>query len=565
MRSGRRIILCALAAGSILLLTLLLTGCGTMEDSLENRITRIDRQSFTSGSHEREDGYPGAFRTRVLKTPYFTFQGEEGVCPDEEMRALARKSCTDLYTAKLETGKNPEKVTVYVVAATISGRPQSSGKSVFCTPDDVRNGRYYGALLAAGYGLISEWQEVSLTEMVFNADAGDEGLEAYYSDPDHALTLSCAAVYLHPETADGAALEAARKTAYSLGMYIRDRRGFDSFCRAGDPGEYLEGWKARKGLESLPELPAGFDRAVRMRLESSAQYRCVLHEGNLTVNVDNDSWAATADELFSWSCAYYAGTDMLMERIRTDLPDLAEEAENRLRTEPLRIRLTEGMFHVSYADSERKEICLSRCDATWHETMHILLRPDFNASPDLRWQQEGLADRFSLFVQSKLAQRDDISRGLDGYRETFREITGTEEGTDDAVFHRSVWNIYQALKDPEAETYDDLEAYGRAYGICSLLLPDLHREQFRILYDGSVNSKVGEETPDKRLNGNGLNYSESMVMMEYLAGKVGWNQAVINHMSGKSLKEAYGMDYPELFEEMTAYLKTEYGSMISAE
>jgi hypothetical protein len=195
----------------------------------------------------------------------------------------------------------------------------------------------------------------------------------------------------------------------------------------------------------------------------------------------------------------------------------------------------------------------------------MLLRPDFNAPPDLSWQQEGLADRFSLFVQSKLAQRDDISRGLDGYRETFREITGTEEGTDDAVFHRSVWNIYQALKDPEAETYDDLEAYGRAYGICSLLLPDLHREQFRILYDGSVNSKVGEETPDKRLNGNGLNYSESMVMMEYLAGKVGWNQAVINHMSGKSLKEAYGMDYPELFEEMTAYLKTEYGSMISAE
>lgn len=539
----------------------LLAGCGLTESTLEERISRIDRRSISASSHEREEDYPAAFETRVLKTPYFTFEAEKGLFDDEEMRVLARKICTDLYTVETEMGKAPDKVTVYVVASTIGDRPRSAGKSVFCTAEDVRGSDYRPSLLAAGYGLEAEWQEIALADRVFGGGLDDGPLTAYYADPDHALTSSLAAVYFHPETADEETMDAARRTAASLTDYILYKRGFDAFCRDSDPAKYLGEWRERMGLD-LPDYPAGSDRAVLMRLESSRNYRCVLRGENLTVNVERDSWAATADEIFRWQCDYYAGMDLVTDRIREELPDFAQEAEKRLE-EPLTIYLTDWLTGHSYANLDRREIRLSRPENTWHEAVHILL-PMPDAAPDLRWQSEALADHYSLFVASRLTPRDDISRGLDAYRETFREITGTEEGEDDLTFHESVWNVYQALRDPAAETYDDLEAYGRAYGICSLLLSDIHRDQYRVLYDGSVGSKVGEKTGDKSTDGNGLNYSEAMVIAEYLAQQAGWEKVAENYRQAAPLKEAYGMDYPALYEEACAWLRATYGDLLSA-
>ena len=517
----------------------------------------VDAAPVTEGSHPREEAYLAAFQTHSLALAPFTLHMENRIYEEAALRGCAKALWQDLAAAEQAIGAQPAPLTVYLVSQPLGGGPAALDGQVFLSPEDLESSAGREAILQAAYGLRAPWQAAGLQEYLFGA-ADEADLKTYYADGNHDLTASCSAIHLSPLLSDPDTVRAARATARSLTAFLMETMGFAGFRETADPGRVLPEWSQRLGLSAPLTLPEKSGAVSGLRLGQKSGTICTLLLDNYTVELYQDSWLLDPDGLYAWFCDFYAGMDLVMEQIRAEAPSAAQLAEEKL-AEPIRIVFTdENSTTVTYY--LRNEVYLSRPDAIWHEMLHLLLEP---SNPELDWMAEAVAEHFRYDATARYAPVRYISDGFEAYLDFFRsaDLEHREAEEDDLVFHRSVWNLYNVLKDPALTDYDDLGAYARAYGISSLLLDGtIQRTQVRMKYDRPVDYVPGgqNDTP-KETEGNGLSYPQAVAVFEYLAEQQGMDEAVMAYLEGKPTDKAFDISYPDLFTAAVAHYRELYG------
>lgn len=512
--------------------------------------------------HPREEAYMTAFSSHALILPGFTVHMENLIYDEPSLRAHARTILYDLSAAEKALGAKPGNVTVFLLNATVDPIPAAVGSRVFCTEADLADGAYRAPLMTAAYGLSCEWQAVGLSGLVYDGFSGDSELNEYYASGENDLTASCSPLHLAAYFAGEETAEAARRTALSITKYLIEAKGFEAFRAARDTAPILPGWAESIGLAAAPVLPSGSARIADMRAVPNKRFTGIFRLDNFTVYVREDAFIRTADELYKWSCGYLEGMDTVLAQIESEAPIAFQTAAERFR-EPIDIFMIDADSYT-YAYPRQNRIDLSRSNAVWHETVHLIMEPR-EENEALGWICEGLAEHFSYNAASEYCREYYVSRGFGAYLEFFEEQSGKEATEDDLFFHGKVWELYGDLRSGDAEEYDDVGAYCRAFGICTLLLNDvLERTQIRKLYDLSVAEKRGAGSGRKNTDGNALTYPEAALFTEYLFETCGADETIEAYWSGSPIKKAFGISYPELYRAVIGKLLNDYPQITAA-
>lgn len=554
----------ALTAVLILALLIGLCGCGAGNGTKipEDPEAAVDAAAIVEGSHPRETDYLAVFKTHALTVGPLSLHMEDRIYDEDLLRGLAKEVLGDLAKVKTGLGVEPGAVKVYLVKEPIGGVPMRVGTHVFCAPADVSSDAFRNVLFAAAYDLSTTWQQTGLTEYLFG-EADDAGLQAYYADGAHPLTASCSALHLSSVLSDPDTVGAARATARSLTAFILARDGFDVFRALETPADILPAWAEALGISPAPVLPKNCGELAGLTLEVKSDSSCTLRMNNFTVLLTGDSWLREPDGLYQWFSDFLAGMELELDQIRTEAPSAAEIISQRF-AENINIYFT-NRDQISMAYPASNRINLSRNDAIWHEMGHILLMSDDR--DEFQWLNEAVAEHFSVSATALYAPTQYISNGLEAYEEIFASyLTETEAAPDDLVFHECVWTLYQRFRDPQQTENDDLEAYKRAYGICSILLDGkITRTQFRTMYDRTIAYGYGRPAGRPETDPMGLTYSQSLVLFEYLCGMYGTDAVINAYLNSVSLEKAFGITYKQLFVKARSHYEMEYMKLLPIE
>lgn len=515
-------------------------------------VDTVAEAEILAGRHDREDGYASPFKTHFIDTPVAAVHLEDSSdYSDETLRALSETVVSDVVSIGARTGVETEKVTVYVVQQMLKDRPVLLGDRLFCTAADIESGAYREALCGACFALSTPWKQVGLSEYVFGT-VDESGLKEYYADEAHALTASCAAVYLLPAIADEETVDAAKKTAASITAFILENEGVDALRAAESTAAILPAWAGRLGIET-PALPNGFEQAGSMTAESDRKYLCILRTDNFTINVTEGSFAQTPDELYSFICKLYYGMGFVLEQIHTELPSYTELVETRY-AEGIAIDLivpTQEL--VSRARSGSVWIITE--GVVWHEIVHVLLEESVN-NKDLWWICEALAEHFSHKAASLAIPWDEVDESM------FDDVDD-ETPAYRVAFFRAIWPVFLLERELDVSVpegvYSD-HAHARTVGIGELLLDD---NLFSRGEDESIAGVRGRDAGDVQTEGNAMTYSEALVVLEYLFDVYGTETVVNGYMNGRPLEETCGKPYAELYKDCIAYLTERYGKLLN--
>ena len=515
----------------------------------------VDAAPITEGAHLREDDYLAYFKTHALSLGQFTLHMEDRIYEEARLRSCAKRLWADLAAAEAALGAKPERLEVYLVGEVLGGYALKVGAQVFCSVEELERGSCRDALLGAAYGLDAAWQRAGLAEYLFG-EADDEALRAYYADESRMLTASCSPVFLSPVISDEETVRAARNTARSLCAFVLEREGFAAFCETVDPGPLLPAWQERMGISVPLTLPEKSELAARMKLETNHNSLCLIRLDNISFAFKDARWLKHPQWLYSWFCWYFSGMELTLDRIRAEAPSAAALAEERFKA-PIWVSVEENPYGVSWAYDGEHRILLTDPGSAWHETVHILLEELRDAPPALQWETEAIAVHFSapgtaLYMRTGYGFRD-----LEDYLSWVFEEEGEMAG-DDLRFYSKVAEIYESLRDPEEEGLA-YEAFERAYGIGTLLLDDsLSRSEAFMLWTSTVASIRGEATGLKTKDGSALSYPEASVLFEYLAERFGMDEVTAAYLNGKTLEEAFDLDYQSLYADAVAHYSALY-------
>lgn len=537
-------------------------GAGAETEVPEDPEAAVEAAAIFEGSHPRETDYMAVFQTHALTVGPLSLHMENRIYEEDRLRELAKAVLGDLSAAEATLGEAPGTITVYLVKEPSGGLPVRVGTQVFCAPQDVERGAYRDSLYGAAWGLEAQWQQAGLTEYLFG-EAAEDDLRSFYADGTRALTASCSPLHLSPILSDPETVLAARATARSLTSFVLENGGTAAFRAAKTPAELLPAWAEALGVSPAPVLPENCGELAGLTLVAKADSQCCLRLNNFTVILTADSWLRDPDGLYQWCSDFLAGMELELDRIRSEAPSAAEVVEQRFAS-PIQINFTDAN-QASVTNSQARQIYLSQYNAIWHEMGHILLTTD--SRDEFQWLNEATADYFSFPATARYAPTQYISQGLEAYEEIFASyLTGMEAAPDDLVFHQCVWTLYQRFRDPAQTENDDLEAYNRAYGICSLLLEGkITRTQFRTKYDRTIAYGYGRTAGTPDVDPMGLTYSQSLVLFEYLCGLYGTDAVLDALLNRVSTETAFGITYRQLFTEATAHFAEEYLELLPIE
>ena len=524
-------------------------------------LAEVDKAEITESKHAREEAYTAVFRTKMLETPLAAVHLEDNdAYSDEALRALAKTVVTDLLTLKEQLSETPRRVTVYITQRMLICQPLPIDERVFCTVSDVENGAYREALAGACYGFTIPWKQVGLTEIVFGTPDAS-GLKAYYADEAHALTASCAAVYLIPEVADEETVAAARQTAASITAYLLANGGFDALKAVQSTAGALPAWSDTVGLDAAPVLPEGHEQAGVMTgfRDRTPSRICILKCGNLTVNVKKDSFAQTPDELYAFLCKFFRGAEVVLAQIAEEAPFLSETAEAHYAA-PFIINLEPDPTDSGISTTWGETIDLRHESSAWHELVHWLLWKGELWQEDAsgnRWLSEAIAEHFSYRAQS-------IALDLPYDEEEDRAALADGELSDaERSFFMQCIDLYAAERSKDEDVPLPLVSYGilrRTEAVCSLLT-----EYDVFDGEGTLAAVRGIKADAKATDPNALLYIEAPVFMEYLFGLCGEEAVLTGYWNNVPLKDVCGKDYPELFQDFLADLRDAYGALLNME
>lgn len=511
----------------------------------------VDAAPITESTHLRDEDYLAYFKTHALSLEQITLHMEDRIYEEARLRSCAKLLLAELTAAEAVLGAKPGRLEVYLVGEVLGGYALNVGAQVYCSVEELEGGSCRDVLLGAAYGIDAAWQRAGLAEYLYGA-ADDEALRTYYADESRMRTASCSPIFLSPLISDEATVRAARNTARSLCAFLLEREGFAVFCETVDPGPLLPAWQARIGITVPLTLPEKSEVAARMKLETNHNSLCLIKLDNLSFAFKDEKWLKYPDGLYVWFCMFFSGMELTLDRIRAEAPSWAALAEERFEA-PIWFSVEHNPYGVSWA-SEENSVLLTNPTVAWHETVHILLERR-GISRELVWEMEAIAEHFS--APGTAPYMGDGFKDLDEYLSWFFEGQGEMQG-DDLIFYQELARIYESLREKKDGDFE-AEAFERAYGIGTLLLDDsLSRsDPFRI-WTSTVGGLIGRKAGDKATNGDDLSYPEATVLFEYLAERFGMDEVMTAYMDGKTLKEAFGIDYRTLYADAVAHYSALY-------
>ena len=506
------------------------------------------------GRHAREEGYPNPFQTHCLETDCAVVHMEDTIYTESTLRDAERTVAADMDTIADALGEAPDKVTVYLVQR--MDRPTLLNGHILCTVGDLENGAYREALCGACYGLSAPWKQIGLNAYVFGT-IDENGLTEYYADGAHALTASCAAMYLADGFADEQTVQAARRTAQSMTRYLLQNGGLAALKNVRSTAEVLPAWQAHLGIETPIVLPEGSEHAGSVTAAGDTVYRCIVRKDNFTFRLEKGSFADTPDDLYRFLCAFFSGADRVLDRIRTELPGYAARIEERFFAPITIVLMPESVQRSGTSSPGRMDLHTGYLSL--HELVHVLLWTDVNertrAELPRLWENEALAEHFSLAAITCAFPEAEY----DSF-EAFIDDLLSEEWETDPDFCTALWNVYCAEKAKNAiadgDTWDEY-AWQRAIGVCGLLFENDPLEA----PERTVAVMYGYKPEDA--DGFALTYEEAMVFIEYLFDRFGTETVTDAYMDGVPFADAFGADYTELYGDCLAYLRETHGARIA--
>ena len=517
-------------------------------------LSEIAEAEIFAGRHAREEGYPNPFRTHYIETDVAVVHMEDAIYTESVLHEAEKMLAADMDTIAAALGETPDRVTVYLVQRMDS--PMLLNGHIVCTVDDLRSGAYREALCGACYQLAIPWKQIGLSAYVFDT-IDESGLSEYYADEAHALTASCAAVYLLDGFADKATVQAARKTAQSMTLYLLNNGGLTALQSVVSTAEILPAWQAALGIETPLILPEGSEYAGVVTARSDAVYRCIVRKDNFSFRLEKNCFTDTPDDLYRFLCAYFSGAEMVLDKIRKEIPSYAAIAEERFSSPIAVVLMPESVGRSGTSSPERTNLHTGYVAP--HELVHMLLWTDVNESlrdelPRL-WQNEALAEHFSLEAITRAFPEPEF----DSF-DVFINDLFSEEWTIDPGYCTALWNVYCAGKAENAIAGNDMRdeyAWQRAIGVCGLLFENDPLEA----PERTVAAMYGFKPEDA--DGFGLTYEEALIVMEYLFGRFGTETVTDAYMNRVPFAEAFGSDYETLFGDCIAYLRNTYGPLLA--
>ena len=531
-------------------------GCAqnrTAEPTPEPTAEPTPASTITTGVHESNADYRAYFTTHAVTVGDLTVHLEDRIFSEDKLYFLAETIGADLALVRERMGKETGPVTVYVVGSTLKKRPEAYGNEAICSVEDVESGAYRDALVGAAFEIEIPWKQIGLSQYVFGT-VDESGLKTFYEDEAHALTASCADVYLSPISADEQTVSIARQTAASITAFVIGTEGLDAFFDMTDTAEALPDWSAHLGLETAPTLPEGSERAVLMRIGSNESYLFEAKVGTVTCQVLKDSFGETPDAFYRFVCDFYYGADVVLDQIRSEIPSYAGYAEERFRS-PLTIKIVDPTRLANLYSNGNGIVIMSE-DVVWHELVHYLLK-EYKYDVWFDWICEGIAEYFSTRAMST-AQPYTLEEAF-----SFDPEELTEEQRTYVALLRKVYDAVSERDPGRREGYFSEFAYYNALTVGFRLYPEdvwIGRR-----YEETVGGVQQQKVWDKGSDGSALTYAEAMSLVDYAFNTYGAETFMDGYMHGIPLEETIGKTYAELYRDFEAYVQETYGYLVSDE
>ena len=515
---------------------------------------------ITEGKHAREPGYPSVFDVFTLTDGDLSVHMEKRIYDEAGLLDCAHRIRGDLNTILAYTGEPEPPLEVYLVSRVGSGHDRIVGSRLFCTLGELENGTLRTNLIKTVCGLPRTWQAAGLAGFLFAEETDDEALRDWYRDGAHANQLSLCEPYFSPVFADEETVRISELTARSVAADFLDRQGWEAFRDLEQTSDAVEAWAVTVLGCEAPALPAGAEEADRLTLLGCTDKQLVLQADapmnhfrwELTVT----DWLTDAEDACQLLCRFYAGYAELLETMERQLPEAFPQVRENAERE-ITINFVDSS-NISFADWARGHIELADGISLWHEVVHHLLPLPFNGWAVPHWEAEGLADHYSVPIETKYSEPiygryrylvDDA--WFDAY---YAEHPGFDDQQIRALFIR-----YYTAFSPLPQSMDELdyESYYRAMALVSLLHPEL-RSSEKNVSTMSIAAVAGMIAGPREQEGDGLTYPEAWLMAEYLMEQYGEDAYVCGYLADASSVERLGLTYPELYAAFLEWVHAEY-------
>lgn len=523
-------------------------------------LSACDVQATTAtvmeGRHQREPGYPAEFMTKFLVLCDYTVHMETRIYEESDLRSAAAHVLADLEALETFTGVAPYAVDVYIVSDTISGSAQVSGEHIFCTADEIEDGRYRASLTQAAYDLTEYWQGVGLSNLTFCEDNTIESIK-YYADPENTIMLSMFPIYFLPGISDHETLEAASNTARGVVEMLLECGGLDMLRSANGAKAGLN-WAKSVGIDA--ELPEGYDKVSNMTIGPITSYYITLSSqgalNNFRFELSDVEWLDTPDKIYSFLCSFYAGHTELVRVLQNELENTHAELREHGNSN----------IAIKFLDSDMNSynnmgvIYLSREIDIWHEVLHVLLP---STSQKDSWLGEGIIEYFAAPIESEFGIKSEYYEGWYGYltdNEGYRQAY--EDGKvdyDNIAIRQFIVDSYTSRRELPKNIEDlDVGWLKRCLGAMITLSGDMeYADEFGTLCS-SIAEVNGFKASTKLEDGNSLTYVEALLMTDYLATQFGIDALVRKYLSGATYIEIFGAEYSQLYNNFINWVEDEF-------
>lgn len=504
-------------------------------------------RAFVDGTYNREEGYAASFRTKYLVMDDLTMHMKEAIF-EEDMARNAAKVIEDDYKQIQKAGKGQENaVAVYLVDKTLSGKPQTVGDKLFCTPEDIQTGEYRLYLTQVSFRLSCLWKGIGLDWYIFGVpetkSVQTERLKAYYDEKINMSTLSLLPVYFIEEFSDADTISVAENTAFSLTEYIISNSGLSEYLIGDSVEEYRKEW-----LQSIGAV--GDSNSLRitgdaMSFTVSEEYPAVIGYENYTFNFAPTDWLKDGDDIYVFLADLLEGCDSLFSTLEKTEPETYAIVSQRREEQHINVYFMDSDVLVSHASRDGGVYLNMKADA-YHEIFHILLP---GKREEERWLEEGVITLLTIQTQSKYMEED---------KALFFDCVANAEfcaglSQEDQVFMNYIAEYYSEKASFPMEIDDlDFALFYEAVGVITLKKPDLPTTLGMAVIDINQRKNIFGYDSLPGEGGNGLTYPKAYVFAKYLSENYGLDTVVSVMIGDGTFQEAFQGDYEEIFSEFLA-------------
>ena len=418
------------------------------------------------GKHDREAAYPSAFRTYYVAEDGLEIHMEQDIFAIEELQQLKKQIQEDRRkVCELLTEKN-FNLRVFVVEETAAGVPVLIENTVFCTAEDILEGRYREVMLGASAGIGELWKLKGLRSVIFGKgeERDSDVLKQFYEEPENSLVLTMMPLFFDEEFSEERTVQIAELTAAAFSEYLIEAYGTDFFLKYENGTEIQAEWLRTLGI-SYDENVLDKLFYKQYRFWKEPPYTVVQGVGDQKIYyLKQTEWLKDSRDIYFFLRDVEEG----MNKIRSRISELSSKAA-RLQFS------SEDEIYIYLEESETRghaktdhTIYVASTGTVFHELLHAMT-PDADEAYD--WFYEGLDMYLSGPVVAEYVPIDE--------KELFFECFPGQENYEnlkpaDQRFMDAVSDYYaERTRMPEHAKEFDKSAFQFAVGQVTLLHPEL--------------------------------------------------------------------------------------------